>query len=83
VAWRRCRSDDPVIADPDHDVGGNVAQGVGERDRVVAGVEAEQRRRLGVAEPADEVADLGGGDVDGIRPGGDPAGVHRWWPWPP
>ena len=37
--------EDPVIADADHDRRGEIAEFVGQRDRVVAGVEDEYRDR--------------------------------------
>lgn len=59
--------EDAVIADPDHHAGRGVGQFVGQRDRVVAGVE-DKRRSL--------VVGWAGFGSDGwLRPGSG-------WPWP-
>jgi len=53
---------------------------VGERDRVVAGVEAEHWRPRGITKAGDQFTDLVHGDVSGICSGRDSAGVHGGGP---
>ena len=77
---RRVGVEDPVVADAAQHLAAHVGEFVADGDRVVAGVEHEQRHLAVVAEQLDEAADLldgGGGRVAGGR---DPAHVQRRGP---
>ena len=65
---------------PDHKVGGDAGQEAGECGRVVASIENERWCHIGVAEAADQITYLGGGDSRGISLWRDAADVGRRGP---
>jgi hypothetical protein len=77
---RRVGVEDPVGTDPHQHRHRYIGQVDGERDRVVAGVEDEQRHRHRGAEPFQQRPDLGGGDGPEVLAWGQPPHIQRRGP---
>ena len=72
---RRIGIDDPIVADPGEELDPGVAEAVSDGDRVVAGVEDEQRRLTIGGKHVDQSADLVGGGCGCVLLGCDPPDV--------